>query len=680
LELPIDHFRLLGVGPDKDAQAVLQTLDQRLERKPSGYSEETIDARAELLRSSATLLSDQDRRAVYEAQLTALSGEGEDRVPALDLPPSKEVAGLLLLLEAGQPLECFQLARRALQPPQAPVLGSSREADLTRVAAEASLAASEEFQHSDKYESAALVLQEGLHLLQRVGHHVPEMRETFTRRLEALIPYRILDLIRRDLTAKNERKQGMELLEDLVRRRGGLEGDLDPNLTPDRFQSFFKQIRGFLTVQEQVDLFSRWGDAGSAAADFLAATALTASGFAQRKPERIAAARDRLLASGRTGVDTLLANLNLLLGDVQGAKDCFSRGASPELRQWAGRQSKDPLAQLCAYCRDWLAHDVLPGYRDLEADPEPDLEAYFSDHDVVAYVEREDDLMGRPVLNSAGTSSSPVNSGGWAGLGGWSGSLDPSHPETAAFGEFPATVGPPPSDGGGPSLPAPPGRRKARLNNSAEDNEGAGLINLLSLVRHPAVAWTAAALGGLALILLLGNWLFRARPPSPSDAQGTSTSPPTAPQQPATEQKPAPPGTPTAAAAPLSAASPSQDQIRALLQRWLQIKADVLGGGAMPSGTDRLAREGPIERLEGERQEDRSRGERQKIEATITDLAIIERSKGRIAARAAISYTDQRLDSDGKEVERTPTSTLTNIYVFGRDDGVWRLAAYYPAD
>ena len=56
-----------------------------------------------------------------------------------------------------------------------------------------------------------------------------------------------------------------------------------PNSSPSSTRS------AFLTVQEQVDLFSRWGDAGSAAADFLASMALTASGFAQRKPERIAA-------------------------------------------------------------------------------------------------------------------------------------------------------------------------------------------------------------------------------------------------------------------------------------------------------------------------------------------------------------------------------------------------------
>ena len=67
LELPIDHFRLLGVGPTTDAQSVLRTLQQRLDRAPDqGFTEETLQSREELLRASADLLSDADRRLVYE--------------------------------------------------------------------------------------------------------------------------------------------------------------------------------------------------------------------------------------------------------------------------------------------------------------------------------------------------------------------------------------------------------------------------------------------------------------------------------------------------------------------------------------------------------------------------------------------------------------------------------------
>jgi hypothetical protein len=392
LDLPIDHFRLLGVSPASDAQMVLRTLDQRLDRVPDqGFTTETLQARARLLHESADLLSDGERRRVYEAELTALSG-GPNAVPALDVPGSLEVAGLVLLLEAGQAQEAFELACRALQPPQAPALGSSREADLSLVAGLACRTAAEESRSRRHFEAAARQLQQGLQLLQRMGQ-LPDLRQRLVRDLDALSPFLVLDLLSRELTALEKRGEGLELLEQLVQRRGGLEGDLDPSFSSAEFQVFFKQIRSFLTVQEQVDLFSRWAEAGSEAADFLSSIALTASGFAQRKPERIAAARERLQASGRSGIEPLLANLHLLLGEVDIALATFDAGAGPELRDWAERQSDEPLAQLCAYCRDWLANDVLPGYRDLEADP--DLDAYFADRDVIAWVEREDRRSGR---------------------------------------------------------------------------------------------------------------------------------------------------------------------------------------------------------------------------------------------------------------------------------------------
>jgi len=63
----------------------------------------------------------------------------------------------------------------------------------------------------------------------------------------------------------------------------------------------FKQIRQFLTVQEQVDLFGAWAGR-SPTAEVLTSYALTAFRFSQRKPERIAAGLDRLAATRPAGV------------------------------------------------------------------------------------------------------------------------------------------------------------------------------------------------------------------------------------------------------------------------------------------------------------------------------------------------------------------------------------------
>jgi hypothetical protein len=688
LDLPIDHFRLLGVGPASDAQTVLRTLQLRLDRPPEeGFTAEALQARAELLRASADLLSDGPRRAAYEADLTALAGAGAHVVPALEIPSSKEVGGLLLLFESDQPLEAFEIACRSLQPPQAPALGSSREADLTLLAGLACLGACTELEQQRRYERAALILQQGLQLLQRMGQR-PDLRDRMTRELERLTPYRVLDLLNRDLASTAERREGLALLEQLVERRGGLEGEADFSFPPEEFRTFFKQIRSLLTVQEQVDLFSRWGDGGSPTADFLATTALTASGFAQRKPERIAAARQRLLASQRAGIEPLMANLSLLLGEVDTARASFEAGASRELRAWAERQSADPLGQLCAYCRDWLSRDVLPGYRDLEADA--DLDAYFSDRDVMAYVEREDRISGRTYAGAA-PSPAPLALGG----------AEPPGPGQTAAEPLPWSF--PPLDFGDASLAVGrPGQSPSA--SQIDDEEETGLVSLRwpglprlpsrsalreSLSGLPPAPWLAAGAAALAAVGLVGGWLLRPRPATPpAPAVSSSPRPPTQPPTPAaptpatpTPAAPAVPAAPVARAAivPLRDPQPEASQVRALLESWLAAKGSVLAGEPMPAGIDGIARPEQVDRLASERSADAVRGERQVIAVTLSSLRIDQTSPGRIAAIAELRYSDRREAADGRVLENTPRQTIRNVYVFGRDDGRWRFAAQSPA-
>jgi hypothetical protein len=662
LELPIDHFRLLGVAPTADAQGALQMLQQRLDRVPSdGYSLESLDARADLLRSSADLLSDSVRRARYEADLTALSSSGGSVIAALDVPSSLEVGGLMLLLEAGQPLDCFELASRSLQPPRAPALGSSREADLTLVASLACLAGANELQEQRRYEAAAQLLLQGQQLLQRMGQ-LPHQRQQLNDALEALTPYRVLDLLSRPLTATAERGEGLQLLAALVERRGGLEGSADPRLDSAAFQSFFRQIRAFLTVQEQVDLFSGWAE-GSAASDFLATTALTASGFAQRKPERIAAALARLEASSQTGTETLKASLLLLLGKVEQAQQCFAQGASPELLLWARQQGPDPLAQLCAYCRDWLQRDVLAGYRDLEADP--DLDAYFADRDVQAYIEQHDPAPKAPAA-AAPTPGFP------AAFTGFDSEQGLQTPPPEALDDEDDTW-----DWRNPEDP------------DNEDDNGREPWRLPQLhwptIRWPELHWphlswpdslprrplAMAAVGG-SVVVVLAALLIRQpwRRPEPIAIEPVAVKP--APPAPA-------PQAPPRVSLPLTAAEPSDTELKALLEAWLTAKAAVLAGGSSSMPLAELARDTQVDRLEAERNGDAARGESQKIEARVSGLDVLERTPSRIVIRASLNYSDTRLDSGGAVIDRTAPTNLSNRYVFARDGQIWRLVAFERA-
>lgn len=732
MDLPIDHFRLLGVSPAADAQTVLRTLQLRLDRPPAqSYTDETLQARADLLRSSAEMLSDSTRRPAYEAALTALGTAGAPLMAALEVPSSKEVAGLLLLLEAGQPLECFNLARRNLQPPQAPALGSGREADLTQLAGQACLAAARDLEDRRHYQSAAQTLEDGLVLLQRMGQR-PELREQMRQALEQMAPYRVLDLLSRDAGAIKERQQGLALLDELVQRRGGLEGEADPDFSREHFEAFFRQIRCFLTLQEQLDLFNRWSSQGSAAAERLATTALAASGFAQRKPDRIAEARQRLLATDPAKDQTLLANLHLLLGDVGAARACFEAGASPDLKAWAERQSADdPLGQLCAWCRDWLARDVLPGYRDLEA--EADLEAYFNDRDVRTWVEREDRRQGRsfiaPAAPTPPTASSPEwlepqTKGEVSGFTAWAqaalnapfATFGPSAAASTHRNDAPSESSihqaPPPGVAVDPWSARSSWSEPLPLDLEEEDDDGEGDLDevaldwplarwrdqLTSLWRpnglggwRGLVPWVLPAVAGLGGLFLATSWI-RQRPkvvtplpPAlPNPVVRRDPLPPAAPVEPvATVPSPAPSPSPAAPpspkASPLTTDQPTETELRSQLEQWLATKRSVLAGESLPGDLERLARPDPIERLATEQKRDAAKGEHQQIEVAVKSVRIQNQSPSRIALLAEIDYSDRRLNADGKELNRTAPTTLRNVYVFGRDGQTWRLVATQPA-
>ena len=446
-------------------------------------------------------------------------------------------------------------------------------------------------------------------------------------------------------------------------RRGGLEGFGDPSMGPEEFQAFFKQIRAFLTVQEQVDLFSRWAEA-SAAADFLASTALTASGFAQRKPERIAAARERLEASGQDGLQPLLACLHLLLGQVDKARSAFEQGATPELKRWAEQQSSDSLAQLCAYCRDWLARDVLPGYRDLEADP--DLEAYFADRDVQAYVEQHDSPSERlpaPAENAFAwnTGSAPVSAAPASPSGGFLEQEDEDEQWDWDGTDW--------------------------LENLREAWDSHGPASWME--RMPQWQWhwqwpsrrttTGVAVAAGVALLAIASFV-RLRSPAPGPGRTPIAVQPVAP--PAVPIKPTAPVKATPAAEPslpLREEAPSEAQVQALLEAWLDAKAAILAGKDSRIPLEVLARPSQLDRLASERDADQARGETQTISTDITNLVINERDTNRIAATVGLSYTDQRLNAKGDPQGEPSKMELRNLYVFGRDGGIWRLVSFQKA-
>ena len=683
VDLPIDHFRLLGVSPTAEPEAVLRTLQLRLDRCPDqGFTHESLNQRAELLRLSADLLTDPERRGQYEATLLELGQDHPGEMAGLELSSNLEVAGLMLLWEAHAPHEAFHLARQALQPPQAPALGSGRESDLALLAALAARDAASQDQEQRRYESAANLLQEGMQLLQRMGK-LPEQRQVLEVDLSRLRPFRILDLLSRDLAEQSARSEGLMMLEGFISDRGGLEGsalegleatELPAGMDQGAFELFFQQIRRFLTVQEQVDLYRRLQEAGSADASFLAVMALAAAGFSQRKPERVQDARTRLEDLTLDGLDTqpLLGCLDLLLGDVDRAERHFAGSPDPALKTWLSAHPGDTLAALCDYCRTWLGRDVLPGYRDVDAEA-IDLEAWFADRDVQAYVER---LERREQPKDWSLEDlSPL-------------SVDPEGTLPLPLPELDAPVDDPKTEDDGP-----PGGFAWPALPQLEWPE----LQWPELPQPTRSTWIGSGIF-LAIVLVIGVFSvvgLRREAEQPQVAGETSidapvnqsagddlTEKPTDAAVPAPVQAPDPqPVSPPEAETDsvLRAERPTDAQLEALLQAWLDRKASVLGGdGTADEQLKPIARTGLIQQVSRQRAADQSAGLTQKVKASVDFMRVISRTPNRIELRADVDYSDQTLSTTGTVVNSTAPKSIKVSYILGRDADGWRLQAYKP--
>jgi len=386
LELPLDHFRLIGVSPSATSEEILRAFQLRLDKTPDeGFTYEVLTQRSELLRLTADLLTDPENRRKYENLL--LNGAS-----GLEFSSNREVAGLILLWESGSPKEAFKMTRKALQPPQTPALGSSREADLTLLAALTARDSAIQEQQLRSYTNAADFLHEGIQLLQRMGK-LGEIRKDLEEDLASLLPYRILDLISRDLSDPESHEKGLRLLENLIIKRGGLEGnnksEYGDYLNQKEFEAFFQQIKPYLTVQEQIDLFLELQKRGSLEAGFLAFISLTAIGFSRRKPEKLFEARRILKKLNLSGLDSmpLLGCLDLLLADIDQASARFSSSSDEKLRDWLNSYPGNQLEAICIFCKNWLENDVLVGYRDIDSKV-VDLNSWFEDREIQEFIEK----------------------------------------------------------------------------------------------------------------------------------------------------------------------------------------------------------------------------------------------------------------------------------------------------
>jgi len=125
----------------------------------------------------------------------------------------------------------------------------------------------------------------------------------------------------------------------------------------------------------------------------------------------------------------------------------------------------------------------------------------------------------------------------------------------------------------------------------------------------------------------------------------------------------------------LIASEPSEEEIKRLIQFWLNGKAKVLAGQKSEE-LPIVARSSLVERVQLERTKDLKRKEIQRINTSINSFKLVSQTPKRIEVKVKLSYSDQRLKSTGEIVSETSIPSLKVTYILGREKNLWQLVDY----
>ncbi len=594
-------------------------LEKRLNQVTyEGFCESTLRNRREVLTQISRVLLEPEKRKVYEEYY--VKDSLVDAEKSWEVPQGSEIGGLILLLEAGQAEETIRIGNRLYSKWKSNIgINGTDFQDLMLLIDHASMEFAKQLNAKRFYESSSEVIKKRIRRID--NEQLGVMQERLKSALDELKPYYILDLISRN-SSEREHAQGIEELKRLVRDRGGLETSSNKYMSDDEFKAFIRQIRGFLNVQEQVDLFRHWSLEGSATGSFLSGIALVAAGFAQRKPERLVDALQILNQIDTQDLEILKANIYLLLGDIEKADILLSRYGDDDLKAWCEENGKSKLAQQCEWCKEWLERDVLCGYRDLEV--EPDLEAYFSDRDVIAYIERND-LESEPEINNRGL------------LGN----------EIARF------VGVEKESTGGDKLRGINKRmisiRKGFPHSKISRKAKQAALVLTIFTSIAAIPYYLAKQTSKRTLTDEQSKVRIINDIQSSDSIENLASKKTK-------------GIGTTA---------SKEFLVGLLKDWFAIKQKTLAGQAVPITARNIATEKALQKLVSEREVDKRKGETLNIIVNVKDLRILSKTDGRIEVELMLDYHDQRLDKKGQVIESTPRHDFVRNYTVVNNKGRW---------
>lgn len=420
--IPLDYYRILGLPIQATPEQLRQShRDRTLQLPRREYSDAAIASRRQLLDEAHAILSNPEQRQTYDANFLAktynltpdvpssLNGDGASRAsmsddrsdahtPSIEIHDPQLIGALLILQELGEYELVLKLGRPFLTGGSASVregrFGDPKivYADIVLTVALACLELGREQWQQGQYENAAEALETGQQLLLREGLFAGVRGEVQADLLK-LRPYRVLELLALPEAQAIDRQRGIQLLQSMLQERGGIDGTAadQSGLNVDDFLRFVQQLRSYLTVAEQQELFEAESRRPSAVATYLAVYALLARGFAEREPGLVQRAKLLLQRlSSRQDVHLEQAVCTLLLGQTEAASRALEQSQEYESIAFIREHSQgspDLLPGLCLYAERWLQEEVFPHFRDL-TNRRAALKDYFADRQVQEYLER----------------------------------------------------------------------------------------------------------------------------------------------------------------------------------------------------------------------------------------------------------------------------------------------------
>jgi ARC6-like, IMS domain/DnaJ domain len=461
VRIPLDYYQILGI-PESDLSELEQAYQDRLLQLPQQeYSDAAIESRNRLITAAYQVLKDPQQREEYVAtQIASVLIEGEDpsgdrrignflpdllhRRPELDIATEHFLGGLLILFELGEYEEITSICMPYLgnngrssnsgslhrQPRISLTLsGSLHQGSIDHAVPLANLKHTvdgpqivplkpdlilamvssfwelgEREWRDGCYEEAVIHYETAKTILVQEDLF-PQIQGEVDRRLDRLRPYRISSLVSLPLDRHEQRRQGIQFLEELLESACTNEIKCQERfaLNSESTIPFIHETLPHLTAAEQRNLFSQLArdshQLGSKALNvmqlactYLHVHASIAQGFAYRNPQSIYTAQQILQyrLSQRIDVTIEQSICALLLGQTEEANQILATATESAALVVIRQQSQglpNLLRGLCWYVESWLKDEAFPCFRDLVTS-DPSIHAYFNDRDVQDFADR----------------------------------------------------------------------------------------------------------------------------------------------------------------------------------------------------------------------------------------------------------------------------------------------------